>query len=46
LDQTTGIEEKIYLGVEKAEEGRESETLYRNFFDLFDLAVKNSSKTW
>jgi hypothetical protein len=37
------FEEKIYREVEEVEEGRENEALYRN---LFDAAVKKSSKTW
>jgi hypothetical protein len=38
------FEEKIYREVEKVKEGRENE-VYRNLFDFFDVAVKNSSKT-
>jgi hypothetical protein len=30
----------------KAGEGRESAALYRNFFNLFDVAVQIFSKTW
>jgi hypothetical protein len=40
------FEIKIYHEVEKAGEGRERKALYRNLFDLFDLADKNSSETW
>jgi hypothetical protein len=36
-------EEKIHRKAEKVKENR---ALYRNFFDLLDLAVKISSKTW
>jgi hypothetical protein len=50
------LEEKIHHEVEKVEEGRENEALYRNLCDFFSsslidrvavfFAVKKFSKTW
>jgi hypothetical protein len=41
--KVASLEEKNHREVKKVEEGKENEALYWNFFDF---AVKNSSKTW
>jgi hypothetical protein len=46
LLKTTCLEEKIHHEVKKVEEGREKKPESKNLFDLFDLVVKISSKTW